>query len=116
MAALTFQPPEIDSSKFSWHKPEPGCARGTCELSDLGPRKFEPPCSRLYNDACDEGFVLVSHRTGRKVVMLMSSQDMNGDEIAGWRFTAWLEMPFRDQLIVRTLHEAERFTVLIIND
>lgn len=43
--------------------------------------------SRLYNDACDTGFVLVSHKTGREVPFYLeyTSKDIEGD-IHCWKF------------------------------
>lgn len=63
---------------------------------------------RVYDDACDEGFVLVSHRTGEQITFVIDHLDMNGDEIAGWRLVPLDKHGRRDLL--------KDFTVLVIND
>lgn len=46
------------------------------EMSDLG-----VPFGRVFDDACDEGLTLVSHRTGREVVYAIQEEkrDAEGD-------------------------------------
>lgn len=53
--------------------------------SDLGPGR---PFDRVYPDAADEGFVLVSARTGAETVWVVVEQiyDATPDrEVVGWR-------------------------------
>lgn len=57
---------------------------------------------RLYDDACDEGFVLVSQRTGKEVPMFLASIDTNDGDIAGWQF--------------KPASPRHSFSVLVIND
>lgn len=71
------------------------------------------PGGRVYDDACDFGFIMVSHRTGRRVLMLLSGQDERDGEVQGWRYTAWSEDTGK---VYRTLPEAERFELLLVND
>lgn len=41
---------------------------------------------RVYDDACDEGFVLVSHKTGKEVTFVVDKidYDASGEDIGGW--------------------------------
>jgi hypothetical protein len=89
----------------------------TAESSDLHGAKGP---SRVYDDACDEGFILVSHITGDSIVFALQSIDYLGGsddenkDIAGWNFKA----------VARNAARAGRwiesndipFKVLIIND
>ena len=69
------------------------------EVSSLRGFKTGP----IYDDACDEGFTLVSHKTGKEEVVCLSEIDRNEDnEVCGW----WFE-PVNTRL---------NFKVLIIND
>jgi hypothetical protein len=52
--------PVHDGSKFTWHN-----GHGSIERSDFNGRQL---MSRVYDDACDEGFYIVSHKTGKKVL------------------------------------------------
>jgi hypothetical protein len=50
-----------------------------------GRRTFGP----VYDDACDMGFVLESHKTGRKMTFVINKVDKDRDgDIAGWWLTA----------------------------
>jgi hypothetical protein len=75
----------------------------TAEESTLrkgGPRI--PHDGRVYDDACDTGFIMVSHITGDAILFINEGHDLNGDEIAGWHYKAsyfagppgkWLKLP-----------------------
>lgn len=53
----------------------------TSEISDLGIHRF----SRLYDDACDEGFALVNEKTGNKTVWSVQNEIRDGEfELSGW--------------------------------
>lgn len=71
---------EYSSKQFTWNV-ETGhfvaCA------SDLSRTDF---WSRIYDDACDVGFAIVSERTGKSVVFYLAEQEHNGDEITNWNF------------------------------
>jgi hypothetical protein len=84
-----------------------------CEASDLG--RLGPFDGRVYDDACDTGFILVSHVTGDAMLFVNDGHDLNGDEIAGWRYKAdriadragvWRKLPAH----------LNKITALIIND
>lgn len=70
------------------------------EASDLGDNHL----SRLYDDACDVGFVLVSHKTGREVPMCLDRTDVDRRECetVGWLF--------------RAVDPSLPFTAYVIND
>jgi hypothetical protein len=73
-----------------------------CERSDLKGKRI---LGRVFNDACDEGFILRSHKTGREVIFCQSGTDYNNDgEEAGWRFEALASQ------------DCDGVRVLIIND
>jgi hypothetical protein len=73
--------PEFDSRPFSAHS-EPGLVTLVAEASDIGFHRM----GQIYDDACDEGVAIRSHNSGRLVRFYHSGTDMNGDDIAGWRF------------------------------
>jgi hypothetical protein len=51
----------------------------TAEMSSLN------GFGRVWDDACDEGLTLVSHRTGREVVYAVSGMERDRDgDIAAW--------------------------------
>ncbi len=58
----------------------------TAEASDL--ERFEQIFDRIWDDAADEGFTLVSHHTGRQVTFVITVTEYTPDrDIAGW----WLK-------------------------
>lgn len=92
--------PRISTSKFSFDARN---ASFVTEISDLmfafGRRA---PWGQLYDDACDEGLVLVSAATGKEVPFYLDGADERDGEICGWRFKP----------VDSKLH----FRLLIIND
>lgn len=73
MAKLLPNVPAFDGSKFNWTDRH-GCA----DVSDFR----GPLVGRLYADACDVGFVVISSRTGRKVVFTQTGgpgEDTDGE-------------------------------------
>jgi len=56
------------------------------EVSDL---PFHPIGSKIYDDACDVGFRMVSERTGEKLLFSLYHVDQNQEyEVQGWWFKA----------------------------
>ncbi len=49
------------------------------EMSDLG-----GPLCRVFDDACDEGFTLVSERTGKAVTMVADGEKRDGEGELMW--------------------------------
>lgn len=72
---MILQPSPVSTERFTW-------ADGmfVTEASSLGDFRL----GRVYDDACDVGFTLVSHRTGRKVVVshVRDIRDGEGDLVA----------------------------------
>ena len=80
----TLRTSKIGTENFGYHK---DIRTFTEELSTIGHRMFRNMRQRLYNDACDEGFVLVSHRTGKEVQMYQSKTETNDEgETLCWEF------------------------------
>ena len=76
------------------------------EISSLGNFRFE----RVYPDACDIGFRMVSERTGKEAVFVVDHEDTDGEgDIQGWNL-----VPTRES--VRRNPDCAGVRVLIIND
>ena len=72
---------QIPTDQFFWDKATKIFSQ---EASTLRNYRF---LSRLYNDACDTGFVLVSHKTGRKVPFYLVDEVKNSDgDVEHWEF------------------------------
>lgn len=65
---------------MSYHAPSRSL---TIEESTLRANRKAP--GQVYNDACDEGFTLISHRTGNEVIVAMHEikRDHDGD-VQAW--------------------------------
>jgi len=76
MAKMKFIP-ELNTKQFTYN---PATKTFVCEASDLC--GFEP--RRIYDDACDIGFYLVSEKTGTKVLFCENelTYDNDGDLIS----------------------------------
>lgn len=73
--------PTHDGMKFTWD-----CGQGATFASDLGLR---PHMSRVWDDACDEGFWMVSHRSGERRLFVLTKAECNADnEVVAWHFQA----------------------------
>lgn len=94
------RPNRYSGSQFTWKD-----NHGTAEVSDLV--RDRNPFSAVYDDACDEGLTVVSHRTHKEVVFAVDKIDMNGDEVAGWRLVS---------ISTRSGRPDGLFTLLVIND
>lgn len=94
----------------------------TVEESTLrGGRQNKRYLSAVYDDACDEGFVLVSHKTGDSVVCALHEVEMDrsGEDIAGWRYKVVAlqgKRPGQWKQLYKEAPAPYNFTVLIIND
>lgn len=55
------------------------------DVSQLSHSRLDP-LSQLYHDACDEGFVMVSAKSGDEVEFYMDEVLHHGEDIGGWRF------------------------------
>lgn len=97
---MILHPPEISTKLFSYHAED---KTFSAEISTLeGNGGFA--LGQVYDDACDEGFTLVSQRTGQLVVFARHSEDKDREgDIVGW----WFESVSRG---------FKGFKVLVIND
>lgn len=74
---MLLKPTPLCSSKFSYKN-----KTFIAELSDLG----DPRLERVYDDACDYGFTVISKKTGKPAVFAFDGFDKCGEDIAGMRF------------------------------
>lgn len=76
MAKMKFIP-ELNTNQFTYN---PRSQTFVCEASDL--RGFKP--RRIYDDACDIGFYMVSEKTGQKLLFVENepTYDADGDLIS----------------------------------
>jgi hypothetical protein len=72
-------PTQVNTDRFTW---VPDDRLFVAEASDL------PDMSRVFDDACDEGYCLVSQRTGKRVIVVVSDvkHDREGD-LVYWELT-----------------------------
>lgn len=72
---MILSPCPLHSDYFSYHADSQTFA---AELSDLKGKFY---VDRVYDDACDEGFTIVSARTGKKAVFALNGheKDAEGD-------------------------------------
>lgn len=70
--------PKYDGSKFDW-----STGVGVADASDFRSKLW----SRLFPDACDVGFVVRSHRTGKELVFSESRTVFGREgETLGWEY------------------------------
>jgi hypothetical protein len=60
----------------------------TCEISDLGNADIFRP---IYDDACDHGFQIRSHRTGKIVTFYLKYVFRREGDITHWTFAPLAE-------------------------
>lgn len=54
------------------------------EISELPDKRI--PEMRVYPDACDIGFYLVSHKTGAEITMVLHEKHIVDGEVIAWTF------------------------------
>lgn len=81
---MMLRPLPMKASIFTWNN-DHGVAEASDIAAALGVRDFIP--ERVYDDACDVGFTLISDRTGREVVFYLARThcDDEGD-FKYWEF------------------------------
>ena len=97
---------QISTRSFLWQKEQ---NTFTAEVSML-PKYFNFE-SRIWNDSMDAGFILISEKTGKRLIFTFTCQDISDDadrEIMGWIFTA--HPSFNKNVLTQPVR------VLIIND
>lgn len=97
------------STRNFQYVPESNCL--VTEASDLNRLNHD---SRVYDDACDVGFVMVSHKTGESVLFVNDGVDENDGDIAGWRYKAY-RMLKQSKWVSLPAH-LEGLNALVIND
>jgi len=81
MAVL--RPAPVSSDNFTFSR---SLNTFAAEASDLGP---DFRLGQVYDDACDEGFTIVSARTGAAVVFAANGTDKDAEgETTAWRYVA----------------------------
>jgi hypothetical protein len=87
------QIPVHDGRLFAWEGNV-----GACDRSDLGPKGM---CDRIYDDACDVGFYVRSHKTGKYVLFVLHHQEPTKDsEVGAWHFSS----------------QCAKFNIVVFND
>ncbi len=71
---MLLHPVAISTERFTYLKDE---RLFVAEDSDFGPNGI--PLGRVYDDACDIGFTLRSHQTGREIVFATWETKKNGE-------------------------------------
>ena len=66
-----------------------------------------PVLGRVYDDAADEGFTLVSAKTGKEMAMVLDNTDESADYAGGWRVLTFVPADRR--------HRNE-FKIVVFND
>lgn len=98
------------STRDFFYHAETKCFIAEASALSCGGREHD---GRVYDDACDAGFVLVSHKTGDSVLVAQDGTDMNGDEVAGWRYKV---IAVQGRRPGQWISGTKEFTVLVIND
>lgn len=60
------------------------------EVSDLNANSIEP--GAVYDDACDVGFTLISHRTGRDIVVVQHHTETRDGDTLWWDYVPAREL------------------------
>ena len=77
------------------------------EISDFG---CNVPFDRIYSDACDLGFTMLSHKTGETVTWYMQTEMYDGEgDITSWTFSPTARDIYRHP-------ELANWTCLVFND
>ncbi len=74
--------PKLPTSKFTYIKENRTFVTEASDIHGFDPR-------RIYDDACDIGFYMVSDKTGKKILFVEEGPDYNDDnELICWNFSA----------------------------
>lgn len=80
--------------------------------SDLGPLRNGPRWGRVWNDACDEGFIMLSPETGREVIFTLAETHHDQDSDV----TDWIFKPYTHRMPADVKVHVERMNVIVWND
>jgi hypothetical protein len=73
---MLLNPAPADSKYFTYNAQE---RLFIAEMSDLDNGGRREPFGRVYDDACDIGMTIVSHRTGAAVVFYLKEEKRDGE-------------------------------------
>lgn len=73
--------PIVTTTHLTWDRPT---RRFTAEASDLGPALGRGGFGRVYDDACDIGFTMVSARTGAEAVFAVQHEEIVDGDLLYW--------------------------------
>lgn len=76
---MILRPQAVDTSRFTFVREENMLV---AEASDL------PEMSRVWDDACDTGYTLVSHTTGNEYVYAVTHIETREGDLLYWDLTA----------------------------
>lgn len=79
MKTLESAIPHHSTAPFTYAKKEKTFITEVSNLKD-------PLCSQIYDDACDEGFYLVSHKSNIKKLFFYDKTIQEGNEVISWEF------------------------------
>ena len=98
---MLLTPARVSAGRFRY---DAAAKTFTAERSDLGP---DFRLGRVFDDACDAGFTLVSHRTGREVVMAADGCEFDDEgDLLSERFVS----------LGRNGHPDGRYEAVLFND
>ena len=85
---------KISTKMFFYHKEDKSFSQEASSINI-------PLLGQLYDDACDEGFVLVSERTGAEIPMYLTKteRDREGD-VQCWNFKSASRKPNEKDITV----------------
>ncbi len=82
--------PHYDGADFTWTH-----GHGVTEISTLcGPLRDRDARggyyadARIWNDACDVGFTVTSHKTRQTKLFFLVQELRHGDEVSGWLYVS----------------------------
>lgn len=105
----TLRPTRIDTAKLTGHRDEAGLYILAVEESDLRANGYAP--GRVYDDAADVGYTLVSHRTGNEKVVVENSvqRDREGELL-------WTDYHPADEIARIVRGDEPTVTLRVFND
>lgn len=78
MTNNSLRPAPVSTDKFTWDRVS---KKFIAEISDLG-KGFT--LGRVWNDSCDEGLTLISHRTGAELVFVVENEVTRDGDFLYW--------------------------------
>lgn len=86
---------KINSAAFSWNPQSREFTADAAELQHAG----LDPTGRLYADAADQGFVMVSAKTGETIEFTLNEVQRHDGEVAYWEFKpTWADVFYNPKL------------------